>query len=250
MAQNVNPELEPDQWEWEQLEAQVKEIFPTTLSKDGFDLETVEAEEVTDAFVEDAIKAYEAREKEMGAEQLRQIERLVLLNVLDNRWREHLYEMDYLEEGIGLRAMGQKDPLVEFQREGFDMFIQMQDSIKEDFTRYVFHVEVVREDKNRRPTTQREERRRPQIAAGGAALPAQTGPSTANTSEDAAPVQARSDKIPRNAPCPCGSGKKYKMCHGRPGAEPLYADNLRRMADLTERLDSIETRLSQIKDYL
>ncbi len=221
VAQNVNPELEPDQWEWEQLEAQVKEIFTTTLSKDGFDLETVEAEEVTDAFVEDAIKAYEAREKEMGAEQLRQIERLVLLNVLDNRWREHLYEMDYLEEGIGLRAMGQKDPLVEFQREGFDMFIQMQDAIKEDFTRYVFHVEVVREDKNRKPTTQREERRRPQIAAGGAALPPETGPTAANTSESAAPAQARSDKIPRNAPCPCGSGKKYKMCHGRPGAEPL-----------------------------
>ena len=221
VLQNTNPELPPEDWDWEQLFAQVKEIFPTTLTQEGFDLETIEADEVTDAFVEDALKVYGEREKEMGPEQIRQIERLVLLNVLDNRWREHLYEMDYLEEGIGLRAMGQKDPLVEFQREGFDMFIQMQDSIKEDFTRYVFHVEVVREDQQRRQPTQREERRRSQLADGTSGPPAETGPTAANTSESGPAPQARSDKIPRNSPCPCGSGKKYKMCHGRPGAAPL-----------------------------
>ena len=105
-------------------------------------------EEVTEAFVNDALEVYaQARGGARGAEQLRQIERLVLLNVIDNRWREHLYEMDYLQEGIGLRAMAQRDPLVEYQREGYDMFLQMQETIKEDFARYVFHVEAVRDDR-------------------------------------------------------------------------------------------------------
>ena len=155
---------------------------------------------------------------------MRQIERLVLLNVIDNRWREHLYEMDYLQEGIGLRAMAQRDPLVEYQREGFDMFLAMQETIKEDFTRYVFHVEAVRDDERQAPTQVRQERRQIPMAQ------MQAPPESAEVDGQAHPPpesegvvvsQAVSDKIPRNAPCPCGSGKKYKQCHGRPGAAAL-----------------------------
>src|SRR5688500_8885338 len=109
----------------------------------------------------------------MGAERLREIERLVLLSVIDNRWREHLYEMDYLQEGIGLRAVGQRDPLVEYQREGFDMFIQMQETIKEDFARYIFHVDVVREQEQQQPTRMRQERR--QMPMASSAPPVDTG---------------------------------------------------------------------------
>jgi len=153
---------------------------------------------------------------------MRQIERLVLLSVIDNRWREHLYEMDYLQEGIGLRAMAQRDPLVEYQREGFDMFQQMQDTIKEDFARYMFHVEAVRSEE-RRPTRIREERRQiPMAQFAAAPEPEADGQTLAGPDDEGIVIeQARSDKIPRNAPCPCGSGKKYKQCHGRPGAVGL-----------------------------
>jgi preprotein translocase subunit SecA len=217
-AEAATEGLHPEEWDWDLLFARIREIYPTTLSADDFDVEAASHDEVVESFVDDAVAVYERREQELGVDQLRQIERLVLLSIIDNRWREHLYEMDYLQEGIGLRAMGQKDPLVEYQREGFDMFLQMQDTIKEDFARYIFHVELVREDdRGRRPPSDiRQERR--QIPMTQMNAP----PADEPEQEAAEPVvQARSEKIPRNSPCPCGSGKKYKHCHGRPGAQAL-----------------------------
>ncbi len=221
VAEHANPELPPEEWDWEQLFARVREIYPTSVKEGDFQVETTNYDEVLEAFLNDAVKVYRQREEELGAENMRQIERLVLLSVIDNRWREHLYEMDYLQEGIGLRAVGQRDPLVEYQREGFDMFQQMQHAIKEDFARYIFHVEAVREDGRRaEPSRVRQERRQIPMAQMAAAAAPQAGDGAV---EEEAPVieQARSDKIPRNAPCPCGSGKKYKQCHGRPGAVGL-----------------------------
>ncbi|HWC13441.1 MAG TPA: preprotein translocase subunit SecA [Actinomycetota bacterium] len=224
VAENANPDVLPEEWDWDQLFARAREIFPTSLKPEDFDHETATYDEVGEAFVTDALKIYHRREDEFGADQMRQIERLVLLNVIDNRWREHLYEMDYLQEGIGLRAMAQRDPLVEYQREGFDMFLAMQETIKEDFTRYVFHVEAVRDDERQAPTQVRQERRQIPMAQ------MQAPPESAEVDGQAHPPpesegvvvsQAVSDKIPRNAPCPCGSGKKYKQCHGRPGAAAL-----------------------------
>ncbi|HEX2240634.1 MAG TPA: preprotein translocase subunit SecA, partial [Actinomycetota bacterium] len=151
VAENANPDLPPEEWDWEQLFARVREIFPTTLKPSDFDVETTTYEDVTERFLTDALQVYAQREQALGSDQLREIERLVLLSVIDNRWREHLYEMDYLQEGIGLRAMAQRDPLVEYQREGYDMFSQMQETIKEDFARYIFHVETVRGDQREQP---------------------------------------------------------------------------------------------------
>jgi preprotein translocase subunit SecA len=227
VAENANPESPPEEWDWEQLFARLREVYPTRIDHDRFELEQTTYDEVVETFVDDALNYYETREQELGADQLRRIERLVLLNVIDNRWREHLYEMDYLQEGIGLRAMGQRDPLVEYQREGFDMFQQMQETIKEDFARYVMHVEVVRDDEQRRraPARVRQERRQIPMTVGagggGASAPAADSDAMAEGAEESGIQQAKSDKIGRNAPCPCGSGKKYKMCHGRPGAPPL-----------------------------
>src|ERR671919_1331060 len=161
VAENANEDLHPEEWDWESLFSRVRELFPTSLKPDEFDQETVTYEELVEAFQNDALAVYEQREQQLGTEQVREIERLVLLNVIDNRWREHLYEMDYLQEGIGLRAMGQKDPLVEYQREGFDMFLRMQSIIKEDFARYVFHAEAVRNEE-RQARTQEERRPMPQ----------------------------------------------------------------------------------------
>ncbi len=220
VAENANPDLAPEEWDWDQLFARVREVFPTTLKSGDFDPVTAEYQDVIETFVEDATKVYQEREAELGTEELREIERQVLLSVIDNRWREHLYEMDYLQEGIGLRAMGQKDPLVEYQREGFDMFARMQEVIKEDFARYVFHIEVVREDQRAAaPKRMREERR--QIPMAQAAAPAIDDGGDPEIDEPLTIAQAVSDKVPRNAPCPCGSGKKYKQCHGRPGAAAI-----------------------------
>ena len=136
--------------------------------------------------------------RSVGSETMRQLERMVLLNITDTKWREHLYEMDYLQEGIHLRAYAQKDPITEYRREAFLMFEELTESIRDDFVRYVFRVELVRQDEPGRPRPQRvvENRGNEPAAATGTA------------------PQAVSDKVPRNAPCPCGSGKKYKKCHG------------------------------------
>jgi len=126
---------------------------------------------------------------------LRRLEQTVILSIIDNKWREHLSEMDYLRAGIGLRAMGQKDPLVEYQREGFDMFADLVTSVKHDAVRYLYHVQLVDQSKAQKPKVQ--------LQAVGSGTPG------------AAKRQARNtDKVGRNEPCPCGSGKKYKRCHG------------------------------------
>ena len=227
VSQYATSELHPEEWDWEQLFARMRELYPTSLKPDDFDKEATSYEEVLEAFLSDALERYREREQDLGSEPMRQIERLVLLSVIDNRWREHLYEMDYLQEGIGLRAMGQKDPLVEYQREGFEMFQRMSETVKEDFARYMFHIEAVREDESGRPARTREERRQIPIAQFATTAPAaveEVGDGRAHPppeGEEIVVQQARSEKVPRNAPCPCGSGKKYKLCHGRPGAAGL-----------------------------
>ncbi|MGH2746366.1 MAG: preprotein translocase subunit SecA [Actinomycetota bacterium] len=222
VAENANPDVHPEDWDWDQLFARIREVYPTELGQDDFDPDAVSYEDAAERFLTEAIEVYEKREQQLGAEQVRQIERLVLLSVIDNRWREHLYEMDYLQEGIGLRAMAQKDPLVEYQREGFDMFLNMQETIKEDFARYMFHVETVRSEESR-PARMRQERRQIPMASMPAPPAAESGDGQVEGADEDEPLvqQARSEKIPRNAPCPCGSGKKYKQCHGRPGAVGL-----------------------------
>ncbi len=228
----VHADLAPEEWDWDALFAQVREIFPTTLKPQDFDPVTVEVDDVVEALRNDALEVYQRREQELGGpEAMREIERLVLLSVIDNRWREHLYEMDYLQEGIGLRAVAQRDPLVEYQREGYAMFQAMQESIKEDFARYMFHIEAVQvEEEPAAPARLREERRQIPMAnlAAAQAVAAGAADDESDLQTDgpavAEPVRVEqrvSDKVPRNAPCPCGSGKKYKQCHGRPGAAAL-----------------------------
>jgi preprotein translocase subunit SecA len=156
---------------------------------------------IQERLAEEALEAYDAKEESIGVEIMRELERVVLMNITDTKWREHLYEMDYLQEGIHLRAYGQKDPLVEYQREAYTMFNELTESIRKDFVRYIYRVEFVQQDQPAR--AQRTQENRAEVESGVAA-PANSG----------AAAQAVSDKVPRNAPCPCGSGKKYKKCHG------------------------------------
>jgi preprotein translocase subunit SecA len=130
-----------DEWDVTGLHAEMLTYWPTSLTLEDL-AESTSRRELTEVLTDDGIAHYEKREEELGAEVLRQVERQVMLRIIDTRWREHLYEMDYLQEGINLRAMGQRDPLTEWQREGFEMFGQMMQGIAQDLLRYVMHVQV------------------------------------------------------------------------------------------------------------
>jgi preprotein translocase subunit SecA len=202
-------EESPAEWDREGLLTTLGDIFPVASTVSDI-ADVVEPMELEERFVEEAIAAYEAKEAALTPEVMRELERVVLLNITDTKWREHLYEMDYLQEGIHLRAYAQRDPLVEYQREAFDMFEALTDSIREDFVRYIYRVELVRQQQPEQPRVQRMQENREAVAAGagGAGEAPRRGRQVGN------PGQAVSDKTPRNAPCPCGSGKKYKKCHG------------------------------------
>jgi preprotein translocase subunit SecA len=224
-----------EEWSLDELLAAAKTYFPTTVTEARL-ADAPNRAAVESALVEDALAIYEAKEHDVGAEALRDIERRVMLSVIDQHWREHLYEMDYLQEGINLRAMGQRDPLSEWQREGFDMFEAMLGNIADDFARYVFHLQVVAEERPRAavrnlrytaPEDPVQGSGSMQAASGDVgAAPVAVGPALATLGGargSAAPARAtrsnepvRVEKQPgRNEPCFCGSGKKFKLCHGR-----------------------------------
>ena len=211
-VQGATAEGYPEQWNLEALFVALNTLYPTSISPESLASEVggvanLDADLILDRVLDDAKAQYAAREESLTEPVMRELERKVLLSVLDRKWREHLYEMDYLQEGIGLRAMAQRDPLVEYQREGYELFSAMMDGIKEELVGLLFHVEVNVE------TT--DEDGAPVIDAPGLEAPA---PVDANelrytaADEDGSAVQ--SGGISRNAPCPCGSGKKYKRCHG------------------------------------
>ena len=143
-----------EDWDLDQLWTALKTLYPISLTADeaveqaGGEKSDLTREFLLEELIADAQAAYDQREEDLGAEVLRELERRVLLSVLDRKWREHLYEMDYLQEGIGLRAMGQRDPLVEYKREGFDMFAAMMEAIKEESVGFVFNLEVEVDDED------------------------------------------------------------------------------------------------------
>ena len=194
-----------EDWDLEKLWTALRLVYPISLTVDGLISEVgsiggLDAEFLAARIIEDAEAAYIKREAELGPEVMRELERKVLLSVLDRKWREHLYEMDYLQEGIGLRAMAQRDPLVEYQREGYELFSAMMDAIKEELASLVFNVEVNVEDGKKVSA--------PAIDA----KPAQVSALSYTASDESGVVVK--NEVTRNAPCPCGSGKKYKRCHG------------------------------------
>ena len=216
---------EPEEWDLEALVAQLHEYYPTRFTPSDLARSEV-VDEIVEAVVAEAVEYYEAREADFG-DNMREIERQVMLRVIDTRWREHLYEMDYLQEGIHLRAMGQKDPLIEWQREGFAMFSAMVDSIAEDFVKYVMHLQVVRQDTTPADEVRNVEYSAPEDPAQGskglraaataeAAAAGEPLPPEARQPEQNKPlVKSAEEKVGRNEPCFCESGRKFKHCHGR-----------------------------------
>ncbi|GAB3998897.1 preprotein translocase subunit SecA [Nocardioides marmoraquaticus] len=225
----------PEEWDLDALWTALGQIYPISLKaaelereaggRDGLDRHTLVAD-----LQADAQKAYDARETQVGAENMRDLERQVLLSVLDRKWREHLYEMDYLREGIGLRAYSQRDPLVEYQREGYDMFNAMKEGIREETVGFLFNVEIQQVDDADDVADDDEaaehhaehhhvrakgigETQEPQQLSYSA--PSEDGEVEVHTEGSAAPSPYAA--AGRNDECPCGSGKKYKKCHGAPG---------------------------------
>ncbi len=241
----------PEEWELEQLWTALRTLYPIAVSlpeleeeHDG--VEGLSTELLSEVLTEDALAAYDRREAELGGEITRELERRVVLSVLDRKWRENLYEMDYLREGIGLRAYSQRDPLVEYQREGFDMFTAMMDAIKEESVGFLFHVDV---------QVEAEEPVEPEVVPAGAEVPSveavDAEPAPRVRAKGLAAAHAQPQRLSysapsvdgaggvtqleeskediytgatRNQPCPCGSGRKFKRCHGDPSARAARAE--------------------------
>ncbi|CUR60979.1 Protein translocase subunit secA [metagenome] len=242
-----------EEWDLEALWVGLKQLFPVSLDYRVLEDEAggrgnLDRDELIAALQADALAAYDAREASLGEENMRDLERNVLLAVLDRKWREHLYEMDYLREGIYLRAYSQRDPLVEYQREGFDMFAAMMDGIKEEAVGFLFNADVQFTEAPAEPieidaeslaaATPVEPMARelpsapPPVEApamlvkGLSKAKAPQNLSYSAPSEDGEAEVRGATKtnagdefagVGRNADCPCGSGKKYKKCHGAPG---------------------------------
>ncbi|HET8560044.1 MAG TPA: preprotein translocase subunit SecA [Marmoricola sp.] len=230
----------PEEWDLDALWTALRTFYPVSLRWQALEAEAggrgnMERETLIADLQADAHKAYQQREAEIGSEVMRELERRVLLSVLDRKWREHLYEMDYLREGIGLRAYSQRDPLVEYQREGFDMFAAMKEGIREETVGFLFNLEVQIEEEMEEtapveaaePVPVGAEHVPPHIVAKGLQAPAApqhltySAPSEVGEAEvKGTPASNAGDPfagVSRNAECPCGSGKKYKKCHGAPG---------------------------------
>ena len=237
---NFTAEGYPEDWDLETLWTQLETLYPVQAS-----IEAVEAEAdgraglSSDLLVrllqDDAQSAYDKRVEALTPPVARELERQVILNVLDRKWREHLYEMDYLQEGIGLRAMAQRDPLIEYQKEGYDMFVAMMNGIKEETVGYMFHVQPSVEGEEEAEVDGELEEVPHVVAAGLESerprevqytsptldedVPAHVARGTIGGGSGAGAAGREDPKfanVSRNAPCPCGSGKKFKRCHGDP----------------------------------
>ena len=212
------PSEHPEEWNLDGLRSEIDGYWPTTLT-----VETLGAAGTAEALYEllsaDALDVYEGREAELGTETMREVERQVLLRIVDQRWREHLYEMDHLREGIHLRAMGQRDPASEWQREGFELFSRLSGLLGQDFLRYVMRIQVTTADNTEQVTgVTASGPESPVLGAAAVAAAAAAGaPATVEESTPDRQVQKVNtewEATPRNAPCPCGSGRKFKHCHG------------------------------------
>jgi preprotein translocase subunit SecA len=237
---NATAEGYPEEWDLDQLWTQLETLYPVGVTvaaleaEAGGDRSGLSGDLLTQALQDDAQAAYDRRIAELTEPVARELERQVILNVLDRKWREHLYEMDYLQEGIGLRAMAQRDPLVEYQKEGYDLFAAMMNGIKEETVGYMFHVQPTVEGEDEGDEAEADAdaaEDTPQISAPGLIQerPAQVQYSAPTLDEEipervagtlrggsARDTDPKYANVARNAMCPCGSGKKFKRCHGDP----------------------------------
>jgi preprotein translocase subunit SecA len=216
LGRHLPEDKNPAEWDLPALDVDLKEYYGVEPGR--FDFSGRTREEVRETIVSELRGAYEKKEKLLGPETMRLHERFVMLQVVDQQWKDHLLAIDHLKEGIGLRGYGQRDPLVEYKKESFELFTLMKERIEDQTVQYLFRLQpVVRSIEEEPPIAVGEARQRP------VGLPSRRNPQTnysygaaASGGQDAKveTVQRQAPKVGRNDPCPCGSGKKYKKCHG------------------------------------
>src|SRR6059058_5069655 len=210
--QYLDPNASPDAWDVENYKVQIQTIYALDTETEGIDYQKSSSEEIDDVIWEKLKTKYAEKEKQIGEEAMRTYERIIMLNIIDAQWKDHLLALDHLKQGIGLVGYGQKDPLVEYKKESFDMFKAMLDRIDTFTIRSLFNLQIVEEQ----PPEEIQRRRLAARRRGGMQF---TGPNqgAAAAGEEAGKVKTvirDQPKVGRNDPCPCGSGKKYKKCHG------------------------------------
>ena len=232
----VGREMDVDDWDLEAFKREVSRIFDLDdATLDALDLEHKSSDEIGDAVWTAAKATYTEREAAIGAELFERVQRDLMLQFVDVQWKDHLYSLDHLKEGIGLRGYGQRDPLVEYKKESFSLFTDMKSRIEEDIVRYAFHLRPMANQEAPPVPMPAPRRTTPLTMSHPAAdsVPAFAGPTRAQApappiaGSAPAPAPARTGgddviktvrreepKVGRNDPCPCGSGKKYKKCHG------------------------------------
>jgi len=199
--------IDSEEWDWDGFKTRMGELFHHVPEWPESELVGLKLESFTEKTLEFVREAYKTQDEANGPDTQRQLEKLILLQIVDSHWKDHLLSMDYLKEGIGLRGYGQKNPLNEYKREGFEMFGHMVETVKSQVVSSLMRVRVVREDdverleEERRKKHEQEQMRLNKIGGSESQVPQ--------------PVRRDEEKVGRNAPCPCGSGKKYKKCCGK-----------------------------------
>jgi preprotein translocase subunit SecA len=223
------PDGMPENWDWAGLERELKATFGIDTENFSVDRETAGYDEVVAIIRGAVVRRYEAREVEIGAQAMRWLERNLMLQIVDQQWKDHLLAIDHLRQGVGLSGYAQKDPLVEYKRESYDLFSAMLDRIEVETLRLLFNIQVqmqaapvsaggdalsVEEALEQR--LMRRRRRRPTgVAMKGSFTAANEAVAEAGAEEGQRTIRRTEPKVRRNETCPCGSGKKYKKCHGR-----------------------------------
>jgi preprotein translocase subunit SecA len=202
-ANYANKDLPPEEWDWKGLDDALFRQFNLRITFGDGERENFSPGILADLVCEKALRTYEEKERTFTPSVLRYLEKMILLQTMDGLWKDHLLSMDHLKEGIGLRGYGQKNPLQEYQKEAFAMFEELSQRMQEDVVEKLFTVQIARQEDAQRIEPRRVPQRQVLMSHGGVAP--QTQP---------AQVRREAPKVGRNDPCPCGSGKKYKKCHG------------------------------------
>ncbi|MGH9863730.1 MAG: preprotein translocase subunit SecA, partial [Candidatus Acidiferrales bacterium] len=204
VATHCSKNVHPEKWNLDGLRQDLWRQFGLDIKQNGLDPEALSFEELEGKVLERVQALYEEKEQQLGAEQVRRLERIIRLQIIDAQWKDHLLTMDHLKEGINLRGYGQKDPLVEYKRESFNLFEEMLDRVDSETLRYLFLMKPVAQQlsEEEQMFARRRQRQESELRFVGGSEPARSQP-----------VRAAA-KVGRNEPCPCGSGRKYKKCHG------------------------------------
>ncbi len=220
----LSKEVEPADWNWSGFDTWIKQKFGPSLVLDKDKLSGLAEEDIKQELVSMVKAFYEEKEKKLGSERMRALERMVMLHVIDSRWKEHLYSLDYLKEGIGLRAYAARDPLLEYQKEAYQMFVDMMERIRDEAVELIFRMQLVEKKEFKGVFSSLPQKTEHKEFTGltheasrqisGFKERPEAGPAKVEPVESV-PVKREVPKVGRNEPCPCGSGKKYKKCCGR-----------------------------------